>query len=484
MALTVNGSLTLFFRSEQMRLLAIDEVMDILGLEQAYIWNNLTGMQIKEERMSKLPYVGQVGKMIVLCVLLGAVLSYKSYGRMAIADPSLDSNASRPQREAVQEWSVPLQVQQQPNEAGTARISSPHTSARAAALIDVASGRMLYSHNGDKELPMASTTKVMTAIVAIEHGRLEDMVKATSRAVGKEGSSIYLRLGEEMSLNHLLYGLMLRSGNDAAVAIAEHVGGSEEGFVHLMNEKAKLLGLEHTQFRNPHGLDEKGHYTTANDLARITAYALHNPTFREIVRTRTKKAPNSIDKWDYVWGNKNKMLHEGADGVKTGYTKGALRCLVSSATRNGQQLVAVTLNDSRDWEDHKNMLNYGFRAYPQSKIVEQGQPIDGHPFQAAASLTYPLKTGEQSRVSAKLMVPVSGSLEGKLGHQGRLMMYLDNKAVASVNVRKMNPDPSASSQSGEAKHSSAVLSTDSGGNLLYKWMIVLKRVTGSLFGAA
>lgn len=289
-----------------------------------------------------------------------------------------------------------------------------------------------------------------------------------------------------MSLNHLLYGLMLRSGNDAAVAIAEHVGGSEEGFVHLMNEKAKLLGLEHTQFRNPHGLDEKGHYTSANDLARISAYALHNPTFREIVRTRTKKAPNSIDKWDYVWGNKNKMLHlyEGADGVKTGYTKGALRCLVSSATRNGQQLVAVTLNDSRDWEDHKNMLDYGFRMYPQAKIIDQGQPIEGHPFEAEKSLSYPLKIGELSRISAKLMVPVGGSLEERLGHQGRLTMYLDEKAVASVAVRKMNPELTASTHSVAVKHSSALPNTDSGGSLLHKWMMALKRITGSLFGTA
>ncbi|OBY80605.1 peptidase M15 [Paenibacillus sp. KS1] len=433
--------------------------------------------------MSKYPYVGQVGKMIALCALLGSVLAYDLYGRAASADPSVDT--SRAQREAVQEWSVPLQVEPS-NATASARIAPPSTAARAAALIDVASGRVLYSHNGKQELPMASTTKVMTAIVAIEHGRLEDKVKATSRAVGKEGSSIYLRLGEEMSLNHLLYGLMLRSGNDAAVAIAEHVGGSEEGFVHLMNEKAKLLGLEHTQFRNPHGLDEKGHYTTAEDLARISAYALHNATFREIVRTRTKKAPNTIDNWDYVWGNKNKMLHlyEGADGVKTGYTKGALRCLVSSATRNGQQLVAVTLNDSRDWEDHRRMLDYGFQAFPQAKIVEEGQHIEGQPFEASRSLTYPLGYGEQSKLSAKLVVPANGSLEARLGHQGRLTMYVDKEPIASVDVRRISPDESAPTRGGSAEHTSAVLRESKSGNVLSEWMLVLKRVTGRLFGAA
>lgn len=312
--------------------------------------------------MSKLLCVGQVGKMIVLCTLVAAVLTYESSGRADLVEPNI-TESQRSQHSTAPKGAVPLQVHHIATEEPK-RIASPTTAAKAAALIDVSSGRILYSHNGDMELPMASTTKVMTAIVAIEHGRLDDKVKTSSRAVGKEGSSIYLRRGEVMSLHHLLYGLMLRSGNDAAVAIAEHVGGSEEGFVYLMNEQAKLLGLEHTQFRNPHGLDEKGHYTTAKDLARLSAYALHNKTFREIVRTRRKKVPNSIDNWDYVWSNKNKMLHlyEGADGVKTGYTRGALRCLVSSATRNDQQLVAVTLNDATDWADHKTLLDYGFSS--------------------------------------------------------------------------------------------------------------------------
>lgn len=204
-----------------------------------------------------------------------------------------------------------------------ATIQGPSTHAQSAALIDVTSGRILYSKDGDKELRIASLTKIMTAIVAIEHSKLDDKVKVSPSAFAKEGSSLYLKLGEEMTLENMLYGLMLRSGNDAASAIAEHVGGSEEGFVLLMNKKAEQIGLTHSHFMNPHGLDAEGHYSTANDLARLTAYALHNPVFKRIVATEDKSAPNPNESWEYSWHNKNKMLrmYEGADGVKTGYTK-------------------------------------------------------------------------------------------------------------------------------------------------------------------
>lgn len=202
-------------------------------------------------------------------------------------------------------------------------LSKPSTHAESAALIDVTSGRILFSKEGDKQMRIASLTKIMTAIVAIENGKLDDKVKVSAAAFGKEGSSIYLKLGEEMSLENMLYGLMLRSGNDAATAIAEHVGGSEEGFVLMMNQKAEEIGLRGTHFMNPHGLDADGHYSTASDMARLTAYALQNPVFKRIVATEQKSAPNPNESWDYSWHNKNKMLrlYEGADGVKTGYTK-------------------------------------------------------------------------------------------------------------------------------------------------------------------
>lgn len=312
----------------------------------------------------------------------------------------------------------------------------PDVTAEAAALIDVESGRLLYSKNGDRPMRIASLTKIMTAIVAIEQGRLSDMVKVSKNAYGKEGSSIYLRLGEEMSLEHLLYGLMLRSGNDAATAIAEHVGGSEEGFVLMMNRKAEELGLQNTHFANPHGLDADGHMSTANDLARLTAYALKNPVFREIVKTERKTAPNPNDPWDYVWRNKNKMLrlYEGADGVKTGFTKAAGRCLVSSATRNGQQLAAVTLRASNDWNDHAKLLDFGFAHYELETLVHKGANIQGTDFVAERSFRYPLTAEEKSSVRLILDKLPEHSLDYALGLRGRLRIEVGGDTIGQVPV--------------------------------------------------
>lgn len=278
------------------------------------------------------------------------------------------------------------------------------THARAAALIDVTSGRILYSSRGDEPMLIASLTKIMTALVAIENGDITSKVKVGKNAFAKEGSSLYLKMGEEMTLKDMLYGLMLRSGNDAATAIAEHVGGSEQGFVYLMNAKAQELNLKNTHFANPHGLDAEGHFSSANDLAVLTAYAMHNPVFKEIVATKEKTADNPYEKWDYKWSNKNKMLrlYEGADGVKTGYTKKALRCLVSSATRDGQQLVAVTLNDGNDWNDHSSLLDFGFNHYPLKTLVERGEAVKGYSLVTGKAFAYPLGQGEEARLVNKL----------------------------------------------------------------------------------
>jgi len=325
-------------------------------------------------------------------------------------------------------------------------IPGPSNHAQSAALIDVTSGRILYSKDGDKELRIASLTKIMTAIVAIEHGKLDDKVKVTSSAFAKEGSSIYLKLGEEMTLENMLYGLMLRSGNDAASAIAEHVGGSEEGFVLLMNKKAEQIGLTHSHFMNPHGLDADGHYSTANDLARLTAYALKNPVFKRIVATENKSAPNPNESWDYSWQNKNKMLrlYEGADGVKTGYTKKAFRCLVSSATRNGQQLAAVTLNDGDDWNDHARMLDFGFENFPLVEIAKKEQAVQNTDVVTGRGFTYPLAKSETSSLTKKLILLENRAQEGSegdakstdpsFGLAGRIDMQLDGKLVGSIPV--------------------------------------------------
>ncbi|MGF9699101.1 D-alanyl-D-alanine carboxypeptidase family protein [Paenibacillus sp. MABNR03] len=325
-------------------------------------------------------------------------------------------------------------------------IPGPSTHAQSAALIDVTSGRILYSKDGDKELRIASLTKIMTAIVAIEQGKLDDKVKVTSSAFAKEGSSLYLKLGEEMTLENMLYGLMLRSGNDAASAIAEHVGGSEEGFVLLMNKKAEEIGLTHSHFMNPHGLDAEGHYSTANDLARLTAYALHNPVFKRIVATENKSAPNPNESWEYSWHNKNKMLrlYEGADGVKTGYTKKAFRCLVSSATRNGQQLAAVTLNDGNDWNDHARMLDFGFENFPLVEVAKKEQPVANTDVVTGRGFTYPLAESEKASVTKKLVLTSNrnevGSdtedeqMDPSFGLAGRIDMQLEGQFIGSIPV--------------------------------------------------
>ncbi|WP_354486028.1 D-alanyl-D-alanine carboxypeptidase family protein [Paenibacillus sp. PvP094] len=323
-------------------------------------------------------------------------------------------------------------------------IPGPSTHAQSAALIDVTSGRILYSKDGDKELRIASLTKIMTAIVAIEQGKLDDKVKVSSTAFAKEGSSLYLKLGEEMTLENMLYGLMLRSGNDAASAIAEHVGGSEEGFVLLMNQKAEEIGLKHSHFMNPHGLDADGHYSTANDLARLTAYALHNPVFKRIVATEDKSAPNPNESWEYSWHNKNKMLrlYEGADGVKTGYTKKAFRCLVSSATRNGQQLAAVTLNDGNDWNDHARMLDFGFENFPLVEIAQKEQPVANTDVITGRGFTYPLAESEKSGVTKRLVLTTnptetrSEKNEEQLdfGLAGRIDLELKGEFIGSIPV--------------------------------------------------
>lgn len=308
------------------------------------------------------------------------------------------------------------------------------TSAEATAVIDVASGRLIYSKEGDKQMRIASLTKVMTAIVAIEYGNIADQVTIGAQAAGKEGSSIYLRANQQMSLLHLLYGLMLRSGNDAAVAIAEHVGGSNEGFAYLMNDKAALIGMDNTHFMNPSGLDQEGHYSTANDMAKLTAYALRNPVFQEIVKTKVKRVPNPDEGWDYVWANKNKMLsiYTGGDGVKTGYTKQAGRCLISSATRGGQQFAVVTLNDGDDWTDHGRALDYAFRYFPANELVRAGEAISGTNLAVAGGFSYPLSEDERAQIVTQVVMHPVRSTEYLLGERGKLAIRLGDQTIAEL----------------------------------------------------
>lgn len=319
----------------------------------------------------------------------------------------------------------------------SARALAP--SAECAILIDANSGNCLYAKNADEQHGMASTTKIMTALLAIERGDLDTKIQIDDAAIGIEGSSLYLQKGERLSMRELLYGLMLRSANDAATAIATACAGSVDAFAEAMNQKAETLGLRNTHFTNPHGLADENHYTTARDLANLTAFALKNETFREICST--KKA--SIGETRLVV-NHNKLLftYDGACGVKTGFTKATGRCLVSAAERDGVQLVAVTLHATDDWNDHTAMLDYGFSAYESVTLSVKGdfvtrvslcggvadtvEAVIGE----SVSVCLPKERGsivERVEISSPKFAPIyKGDLMGKI------LYLLDGNIIASV----------------------------------------------------
>ncbi len=252
--------------------------------------------------------------------------------------------------------------------------AAPDVSAQQAVLIEQSSGRVLFAKDADEQASIASITKVMTAIIAIESGEMNEKATVSRNAIYTEGSSIYLEQGEEMSLTDLVYGLMLRSGNDAAVAIAEHVGGSEEGFVYLMNEKAKWLGMKNTHFDNPHGLDSETHYSSAHDMAILMQYAMENPVFQEISGSKRYLSENR----SYYWQNKNKLLtifYEYCTGGKTGYTKQTGRTLLTTAEKNGMELIAVTLDAPDDWQDHMAMFEWGFEQFEMKEVDQNGEVV-------------------------------------------------------------------------------------------------------------
>ena len=244
-------------------------------------------------------------------------------------------------------------------------VSINNISANSACLMEAESGKVLYSKNGSKRMPMASTTKVMTAILALESGiSLNSLIKVPKGAVGVEGSSVYLREGESVTFELLLYALMLSSANDAAVAIALTVSHSVEDFVVLMNAKARDLGLVDTHFTNPHGLYDENHYTTAENLAKLMAYAMKNQDFAKITSCKSKTFAREGGT-SFVLSNHNRLLktYDGVIGGKTGFTKKSGRCLVTCAERDGLRLIAVTLNAPNDWNDHTKLYDFGFASY-------------------------------------------------------------------------------------------------------------------------
>jgi D-alanyl-D-alanine carboxypeptidase/D-alanyl-D-alanine carboxypeptidase (penicillin-binding protein 5/6) len=249
---------------------------------------------------------------------------------------------------------------------------TPSVSARAAILIEPSTGRVLFEKNADIRLPMASTTKIMTALVALECSSLDEEVTVPAEAVGTEGSSAYLREGDVYRMEELLYALLLQSANDAAVTIACHISGSTQDFASLMNEKADSLRLTDTCFANPHGLDSDKHYTTARELAKIAAVALENESFKEITSTYKKRFVSGERSRTYI--NHNRLLYmlDGAIGVKTGFTSKSGRCLVGAAERDGLRFITVTLDAPNDWNDHKELIELGFDRMERRVLAERG----------------------------------------------------------------------------------------------------------------
>lgn len=317
-------------------------------------------------------------------------------------------------------------------------------SGKSSILMERDTGRILYEANSHEKMGMASTTKIMTALIALERGNLEDTIKIGSESTNIEGSSIYLKEGETISLKDLVYGLMLRSGNDAAIAIANHIGGSTEDFIRLMNDKAKSIGAVNTNFANPNGLTEEDHYSTAYDMALITREAFKNPEFANIVNSKSYTSQRKENNYFY---NKNKTLweYDGGNGVKTGYTRKSGRCLVSSASRNGLNLISVSLN-APDWfNDNYKLFDYGFTTYRPYFIYDKGQFVkkieieDGNKeyinLVTEDALFYPLKEGERDNI--KIHVESLSNIELPINKgevMGTISVYLDNKLVDRGNL--------------------------------------------------
>lgn len=272
----------------------------------------------------------------------------------------------------------------------TNAITGPSVNAVAAVLINTETGATLYSKNTKAVMAPASTTKIMTAILAIEKGDLEAKVKVSSRAASMPATRMNLRAGEVQSLHDLLYGLMLSSGNDAATAIAEFIAGSETRFAQMMTAKARQLGMAKTSFKNASGLPAANHYTTAQDLAILACYALKNPVFKEIVQTKIATVPSSRSNVIRSLTNHNKLLwqYPYTTGIKTGYTRRAGRCLVASATQSETTLVAVVLKSGNMYNDSINLFDFGF----QSIIGEKKQEADSQPTESETVESFTDKT--------------------------------------------------------------------------------------------
>ena len=311
--------------------------------------------------------------------------------------------------------------------------------ARSTIVMDMDSGRVLYEKNADEKRLIASITKIMTAVLAIENMPLDTEITVGEEVLSMYGSNIYIELGEKMSMRDLLYGLMLRSGNDAAIVIANNVSSSEEEFVKKMNEKAKEIGMMNTIYKNPHGLDEKTkNYSTARDMAKLSSYAMRLEEYREI--SSTKKWTTKSDKKSYIWNNRNKLLYSYsyATGGKTGYTPSAGRTLVTTASKDNLNLTVVTLSDANEYITHKSLYEYSFEKYDNYLIVDKNNfEIDDNFFEddlyIKESFIYSLSKyeTEQVRIIIHLKKITKYDDNDKVGE---LIVTLDDEDIFKTDV--------------------------------------------------
>ena len=329
--------------------------------------------------------------------------------------------------------------------------ASTATSARGMCVLEQNSKRVLYEKDMNTTRPNASTTKIVTAITVIQNcDNLDEVITVHSKSIGVEGTSIYLRKDEQLSVRDLLYGLMLRSGNDSAVALAYHVGGTEENFVKMMNKLCAEVGATNSHFANPHGLDDPNHYTTAYDLALVTAYALNNPIFAEIVSTKHHTIPKTnISEARYL-SNKNRLLNslDGCIGVKTGFTSRAGRCLVSAIKRNDIVLVCVVLNCGPMFEESVALLNNAYEEYDFSPITTQNEPIYNEYYidnirgelclYADETYIFPIKNSEKDKLKVvySLNQLTNNINEGE--EVGEISVFYDNHLQKTIKLYTIN----------------------------------------------
>lgn len=300
----------------------------------------------------------------------------------------------------------------------------PQTLGKAALLMDAASGRVLYQVNAHQRLSPASVTKIMTGLLVVEKGDLDQQVTVSETAAATPESAIWLVAGEKLTREQLLYALMLNSANDASVALAESVAGSEEAFVELMNRRAQQLGMDDTHFCNPHGLETSGHFTSAYDLALVSREALNHKVFRQVVATKTKKIPWAENDYERLLINKNRLLYryDDAIGIKNGYTKQAGNCVVGAAQRGSLVLIAVAMNSPSVYEDLQQMLDYGFAHYNKETIKRSNQ----------LSVAVPVANGQEEAVQARPRADLSVAVTAPEQSQISYEVYPQGQVPAPV----------------------------------------------------